>query len=145
MRKCVVLSLGVIIACLGGGAPALAASGGGLAREGIDLCREALFEKCVEKLNSAKATGGLSRDELVEVNRYLGSAYLTLDRKDLAEAVYRDLLAVDLSYELDPTTTNPEHLKFFRLVKEKVKKEKPRLPIKVLHFPPERALPGKAV
>ena len=67
--------------------------------------------------NRLLGTGQLSANQLVRVQRELGTAYVALDREDLAVAAFRGALERMPDMELDGIRTSPRVLRAFRSAK----------------------------
>jgi hypothetical protein len=130
-------------------------SGVAAARQGQDLVArgQALFddqeyEESIQTLSGALVRPNNTKAQKLEIYRLLALNYITLNRKDEAEAAVRGLLAQEPGYEL-PARESPRFRDFFTAAKKKWEAEgRPGLateglvsPVRMRHVSPSQANP----
>jgi LysM repeat protein len=104
------------------------AAGGGVAKEAQDQVEEALptliqhvraarFAEAVALGNRLLGASSLTSTQVVTIQKELGVAYVALGRPDLAEASFREALALQPNLELDTVRTSPRVLEAFHRAK----------------------------
>ncbi len=80
-----------------------------------DHVRRGRFTEAVALGNRLLGTGVLTGNQIVSIHRELGTAYVALDREDLATAAFREVITRQPDAELDTIRTSPRVLHAFRL------------------------------
>jgi len=65
------------------------------------------FAECVELAGRISGCADLTAAQQVRLRRYLGQAYVALERDDLAEQEFRQLLTLEPDFQFDQVTTSP--------------------------------------
>lgn len=76
------------------------------------------FTEAVALGNRLLGTGVLTGNQIVTINRELATAYVALNREDLAVAAFREVITRQPDVELDSVRTSPRVLQAFRLAHE---------------------------
>jgi tetratricopeptide (TPR) repeat protein len=124
------LSLGLILAVLWSGFPALAQPMPDSGKSGADLLQEAKilyenlqYKESLDKLKAAIRVKGISRGMVVEIYKYMGFVYIIQGQKQNARRAFELLLKMDPNYEMNPLLTSPKMLDFFNEVKGEQRKK----------------------
>ena len=86
----------------------------------IKLARSGAYAESIALGNKMLGTGRLTSTQRVDIQRTLATAYIAIDRKDLAVASFLSALKKQPSLELDSITTSPKVLKAFAEAKAKL-------------------------
>ncbi len=95
------------------------------AREGERLMSEAEFERAVRVLQRGVSRADVTDDELVELYRLMGLAYLYLGDEQKARDAYEKLLQARPDYEL-PRSTAPRIRELYARIREDIRKRRVR-------------------
>lgn len=76
--------------------------------------RRGRFTEAVALGNRLLGAGELTGNQIVTIQRELGTAYVALEREDLARAAYREVIARQPDAEMDSIRTSPRVLAAFR-------------------------------
>jgi hypothetical protein len=80
--------------------------------------QQAKFAEAVALGNRLLGLGSLTSTQVVTIQKELGVAYVALERPDLAEASFREALALQPNLELDSVRTSPRVLDAFNRAKQ---------------------------
>lgn len=118
------------------------------------LFDEQQYEESIQVLSAALVRPNNTKAQKVEVYRLLALNYITLGRKDEAEASVRGLLSIQPDYEL-PSSESPRFRDFFKTVREKwiadgkpglvTESEPPPPPVAMQHTSPSQVQPSTEV
>jgi hypothetical protein len=119
-----------------------------LVARGQSLFDDQEYEESIQTLSGALLRPNNTKAQKLEIYRLLALNYITLNRKDEAEAAVRGLLAQDPGYEL-PARESPRFRDFFTAAKKKWEAEgRPGLateglvsPVRMRHVSPSQADP----
>lgn len=132
--------------------PATAAgtAGGDLVQRAQKLFDEQQYEESIQVLSAALVRPNNTKPQKVEIYRLLALNYITLGKKDEADAAVRGLLAIQPDYEL-PSSESPRFRDFFKAVREKwiadgkpglvTDAEPPAPPVAMQHSSPSQVEP----
>ncbi len=95
-----------------------ATAGGDLVQRAQKLFDEQQYEESIQVLSAALVRPNNTKPQKVEIYRLLALNYITLGKKDEADAAVRGLLAIQPDYEL-PSSESPRFRDFFKAVREK--------------------------
>jgi hypothetical protein len=119
-----------------------------LVARGQSLFDDQEYEESIQTLSGALVRPNNTKAQKLEIYRLLALNYITLNRKDEAEAAVRGLLAQEPSYEL-PARESPRFRDFFTAAKKKWEAEgRPGLatdgqglvsPVRMRHVSPSQA------
>jgi len=99
--------------------------------------REGAFVEVVEAAGRLLATReSLSGNQVVSILRALGTAYVALDRTDLAVATFREALAHQPDLEWNPITTSPKVLRAWQTARSAPPAKAPASPAAPAKAPP---------
>ena len=77
------------------------------------------YAELVEQAGRISGCSDLTAAQQVRLHRYLGQAYVALDRLDLAEQEFRRLLALEPDFQFDQVTTSPNVLEALERVRRR--------------------------
>ncbi len=125
-----------------------------LIARGKSLFDDQQYEESIQTLSAALLRPNNTKEQRIEVYRLLALNYITLNRKDEAEAAVRGLLALDPSYQL-PKSESPRFRDFFSNAQKKweaegrpgiVKEtEPPPAAVTMSHQSPSQVAPGTEI
>ncbi len=95
-----------------------AGSKANLLATGKSLFEDQRYEESIQTLSAALLTPGASKEERIEIYRYLAYNYITLSQTDEAEAAVRGLYCIDPDFTL-AATESPRFRDFFAATKKK--------------------------
>ncbi|MGB8224458.1 MAG: LysM domain-containing protein [Polyangiales bacterium] len=87
----------------------------------IRMVENGEFAEAVSLGNRLLGTQGLTSSQVVTIQKELAVAYVALERADLAEASFREALALQPNLELDSVRTSPRVLEAFNQAKQPAK------------------------
>lgn len=88
-----------------------------LIAQGIDLYNDLEYEQSITMLQRALVRAENVPEQKIAIFQYLALDYLVLDRAEDAVQAFRQLLAIQPEYELDPAVFSPEHRRFLEGVR----------------------------
>jgi hypothetical protein len=86
-----------------------------------DLLAAGSFVELVALAGRISASADLTEAQQVTLHRYLGQAYVALDRPDLATAEFVRVVTLQPDFQLDEVTTSPTVLEVFRRARERAR------------------------
>jgi len=89
-----------------------------LIQAGIGFYNDMEYEQSVDTLQRALVRAENVSAQKVAIFKYLALDYLVLGRTDDAQQAFRQLLAIQPDYQLDPAIFSPEHLQFLEGVRQ---------------------------
>lgn len=84
----------------------------------VEHVRDGRFIEAIVLGNHLLGVGELTGNQALTIHRSLGTAYVALDRHDLALMAFREALALQPDLELDTLRTSPRVQKIFRIARE---------------------------
>lgn len=125
-----------------------------LIARGKSLFDDQQYEESIQTLSAALLRPNNTKEQRIDVYRLLALNYITLNRKDEAEAAVRGLLALDPTYQL-PKSESPRFRDFFSNAQKKweaegrpgiVKEtEPPPAAVTMAHQSPSQVAPGTEI
>lgn len=127
-----------------------------LIQKGADLFDDQAYEESIQTLSAALVRPGTSKQDKIEIYRLLAYNYITLNRKEEADAAVRGLYVLDENYELGKNES-PRFREFFTATKTKwveegkpgkVDESKPvavEKPVKITHTSPAQVAPDQTI
>jgi len=88
-----------------------------LIQQGVQLYNDLEFEASVDALQRALVRAEHVPEQKVAIFKYLALDYLVLGRQDDARQAFRQLLAIEPEFRLDPAVFSPEHREFLEGVR----------------------------
>jgi tetratricopeptide (TPR) repeat protein len=88
-----------------------------LIQQGIDLYNDLEYEASIEALQRALVRAENIPQQKVAIFKYLALDYLVLGRTDDAPQAFRQLLAIEPEFALDPAVFSPDHRQFLEGVR----------------------------
>ncbi len=89
-----------------------------LIQSGIDLYNDMEYEQSIDTLQRALVRSESVPAQKIAIFKYLALDYLVLGRTEDAQQAFRQLLAIEPDYRLDPAIFSPEHVQFLEGVRE---------------------------
>jgi hypothetical protein len=125
-----------------------------LVARGRQLFEDQQYEESIQTLSGALVRPGNTKTQKTEIYRILALDYITLNRKDEAEAAVRGLLSLDPDYAL-PASESPRFRDFVSDVKTRwegegrpglvTETEPPPPPVTMHHTSPSQVEPGTQI
>jgi tetratricopeptide (TPR) repeat protein len=88
-----------------------------LIQAGINLYNDMEYESSVDTLQRALVRAESIPEQKVAIFKYLALDYLVLQRTEDAQQAFRQLLAIQPDFQLDPAVFAPEHMQFLEGVR----------------------------
>lgn len=85
----------------------------------IDLFAEGAYIELIQLAGQIAGASELTAAQQVTLHRYLGQAFVALDRDDLAVREFRELLELQPDFQFDQVTTSPVILELFEQVRHR--------------------------